>query len=454
MKQVAAAVIIENGKLLLARRAPGEKLAGYWELPGGKLEPGETPQQCLERELLEELEMAATAGDVLARTLHHYEHGSFEMLAVSATRQSGYATSVHDEVRWVSREELPALQLAPADVGLIAALDWSDNAVRPTSAHPTTDASGGTMRIGALVRMHLAAIFSHCEMTDHAELDRLQDAAYSKRIFNTGHPFCADADAISPEQSKRYWTEVYFVRGQRLRVTSQWFEPSRGLFLAYLDSIGIPTDDLASGGASTAAIAINNTRARRPRYARSAHLNARYRGNAIGNAQNLVVRNILSNLGSESFSERDWLETKEHFGHRCAYCGAEGELVIEHAIPINRQSLGEHRLGNLIPSCAACNRSKRDMGFREFLEGDPEAIRRIEEYMDRKNYVPLEDNAQIRMVLDMAHAEVAELAARYISILNTMFTPESTAGRPSEHGATTENADLAGSDSTQVDPLT
>ena len=94
------------------------------------------------------------------------------------------------------------------------------------------------------------------------------------------------------------------------------------------------------------------------------------------------------------------------------------------------------------------------MGFREFLEGDLEAIRRVEEYMDHKNYVPLEDNAQIRMVLDMAHAEVAELAARYISILNTMFTPESTAGRPSEHGATTENADLAGSDSTEIDPMT
>jgi len=55
LRQVTAAVIIEDGLLFLARRGPVERLSGLWELPGGKLEPGETLQQCLERELLEEL---------------------------------------------------------------------------------------------------------------------------------------------------------------------------------------------------------------------------------------------------------------------------------------------------------------------------------------------------------------------------------------------------------------
>ena len=123
MRQVAAAVIIEDGLLFLARRGPVERLSGLWELPGGKLEPGETLQQCLERELLEELAMASEAGDVLARTTHAYEHGSFEMLALSVKRLSDYEPTVHDLVRWVSRDDLYTLEIAPADIELIAELE-------------------------------------------------------------------------------------------------------------------------------------------------------------------------------------------------------------------------------------------------------------------------------------------------------------------------------------------
>ena len=122
MRQVTAAVIIEDDLLFLARRGPGEKLAGLWELPGGKMEPGETLQQCLERELLEELAMASKAGVVLAQSTHVYEHGSFEMLALSVTRLSDYEPTVHDLVSWVSRDDLSALELAPADLALIAEL--------------------------------------------------------------------------------------------------------------------------------------------------------------------------------------------------------------------------------------------------------------------------------------------------------------------------------------------
>lgn len=123
MRQVTAAVIIEDGLLFLARRGPEEKLAGLWELPGGKLEPDETLEQCLERELLEELGMASEVGAVLARTTHVYEHGCFEMLALSVTRLSDYEPTVHDHARWVSRGDLQELDLAPADVQLIAELE-------------------------------------------------------------------------------------------------------------------------------------------------------------------------------------------------------------------------------------------------------------------------------------------------------------------------------------------
>jgi 8-oxo-dGTP diphosphatase len=122
MRQVTAAVIIEQGRLLITRRSPGDHLAGSWELPGGKVEPGESIEECLARELSEELAMVAEIGDVVARTVHHYDHGSFEMLALEARRMSGIELLVHDEYAWVTPREIRQYQLAPADVELVAQL--------------------------------------------------------------------------------------------------------------------------------------------------------------------------------------------------------------------------------------------------------------------------------------------------------------------------------------------
>lgn len=119
MRQVTAAVIIERGRLFLVRRAAGESLAGYWELPGGKMEDGESLRACLQRELAEELAMTATVGQELARTVYHYEHGSFEMVALRTERHGGFELSVHDAHVWVSAEDAAELQLAPADIELI-----------------------------------------------------------------------------------------------------------------------------------------------------------------------------------------------------------------------------------------------------------------------------------------------------------------------------------------------
>ena len=122
MRQVTAAVIIEDGQLFLARRPPGDTLAGLWELPGGKIEQGETPQECLERELREELEMDAIARDIVARTTYSYEHGSFELLAIQTTRLSGFQLRVHDRCAWVKWPDLALYELAPADVLLVGQL--------------------------------------------------------------------------------------------------------------------------------------------------------------------------------------------------------------------------------------------------------------------------------------------------------------------------------------------
>ena len=152
--------------------------------------------------------------------------------------------------------------------------------------------------------------------------------------------------------------------------------------------------------------------------------NCRYRGNAIGNSQNLFIRNILSNLGNESFSESDWNETKSYFDNKCAYCGSDDKnLIMEHAIPINKLNLGEHRLGNLVPSCKECNSAKHHKHFKEFVEDHPDRLRKILDYMGEKKYTPLADNENsdaIIEILNMAHEEIGQLAQRYIAIINKL----------------------------------
>ena len=66
--------------------------------------------------------MAACAGNVVARTTYHYEHGSFEMLAIQATRQSDYQLNAHDQCAWVAWNDLPTYELAPADLLLMEQL--------------------------------------------------------------------------------------------------------------------------------------------------------------------------------------------------------------------------------------------------------------------------------------------------------------------------------------------
>lgn len=117
MKDVTAAIILEKGRVLITRRAPGEKHAGRWEFPGGKVEPGETPEACLRRELLEELEIETEIGEKLAESIYSYETGAIRLLAYRATILSGdLRLHVHDDYRWVAVDELTQYPLLDAYV--------------------------------------------------------------------------------------------------------------------------------------------------------------------------------------------------------------------------------------------------------------------------------------------------------------------------------------------------
>jgi 8-oxo-dGTP diphosphatase len=119
---VAAAVIEHDGRFLLTRRLEGTHLAGRWEFPGGKCEPGETPPQALARELEEELAVAIAIGPPILVTTHAYDERSVE-LHFYVTRLLGTPTpQLGQAMRWASREELGELDFPEADAALIAML--------------------------------------------------------------------------------------------------------------------------------------------------------------------------------------------------------------------------------------------------------------------------------------------------------------------------------------------
>ncbi len=120
---VTAAIIERNGRILAARRGPGKHLAGYWEFPGGKLEDGETPQQCLARELHEELGVHCDIGAFVAESTYDYGHKQVRLLAYRAVHRDGEFRPVeHDQLLWLLPVELDHLEWAPADIPLVQAL--------------------------------------------------------------------------------------------------------------------------------------------------------------------------------------------------------------------------------------------------------------------------------------------------------------------------------------------
>lgn len=127
MIRVAAAVIQDRGRVFIARRAPGKRQAGLWEFPGGKLEDGESPAQCLVRELREELGLEIEPGQELQRVVHEYEFGRIELVAVlcRCVKAEVVSSTDHDVWEWVMPEQLNNYPLAPADIPIAKALSSS-----------------------------------------------------------------------------------------------------------------------------------------------------------------------------------------------------------------------------------------------------------------------------------------------------------------------------------------
>ncbi len=127
MISVTAAIIKKNGLILAARRKVGLHLAGYWEFPGGKIENGETPEQCLQRELMEEFSVQCEIGEFVGESIFDYGHKTIRLLGYFVTHTGGtFQLTDHDDICWLAAEELPALQWAPADIALVKLLQNGD----------------------------------------------------------------------------------------------------------------------------------------------------------------------------------------------------------------------------------------------------------------------------------------------------------------------------------------
>jgi mutator protein MutT len=127
---VLAAVIARDGRLLVTRRLEGTHLSGYWEFPGGKCEPDEAHESCLERELLEELDVIAEVGPEILVTEHAYASRTVRLHFRWCRIKAEPRAVLGQEMRWITREELGELQFPEADRELI------DLLLKSTSPEP------------------------------------------------------------------------------------------------------------------------------------------------------------------------------------------------------------------------------------------------------------------------------------------------------------------------------
>jgi len=204
---VAAAVIDAANRVLIAQRPPGKHLAGGWEFPGGKLEPGEERRAGLARELNEELGIRIGSPRPLIRVRHAYPTRDILLDMWVATSYSGEPRGLDGQaLRWCTQDELSSADLLPADKPIVKALRLPERLtvassphwiVRRAAAIARESANAGTFEHrlqGVLCEGYADAVTAAVADADflvmknaasHAELTKLGDAV-SMPVFARG----------------------------------------------------------------------------------------------------------------------------------------------------------------------------------------------------------------------------------------------------------------------------
>lgn len=121
--KVTAAILVKDNTIFIAKRGPEGRFAHRWEFPGGKIEPGESPEECLAREMTEEFGIDVSVGDFFTESLHTFPGGQILVHAFYCSWVGGSIRPVeHEEYRWVAACDLGVYDFAPADVPIAAKL--------------------------------------------------------------------------------------------------------------------------------------------------------------------------------------------------------------------------------------------------------------------------------------------------------------------------------------------
>ena len=121
---VAAGLVFSGGQLLITQRRPGDHLGGLWEFPGGKVEPGETFEHCLARELREELGIEVAVGRQIEEITHTYPEKAVRLRFFHCTLISGEPQPIHcHALAWVTRVTIGTYKFPAADAELLHRLE-------------------------------------------------------------------------------------------------------------------------------------------------------------------------------------------------------------------------------------------------------------------------------------------------------------------------------------------
>jgi mutator protein MutT len=202
---VAAAVIDAAGRVLIAQRPPGKHLAGGWEFPGGKLEPGEPRAAGLARELAEELGIAIRTPRPLIRVRHTYPYGEVLIDMWVVKSYSGAPRGLDGQaLRWLSRDELEEAELLPADGPIVRALRLPERLThRSTPDYEVVELAFPRKRLGADGNPNQDA--NECAKPDRSKLvgtycrdgEEAVEAAGTGADFLVLRDFLADGELVA-----------------------------------------------------------------------------------------------------------------------------------------------------------------------------------------------------------------------------------------------------------------